>query len=134
MGYASTAWDKEYKESLADLLEEGPAPPAALASRAPNAMSGGAAAKKPAKPAAPAKPQQAAASSSAPAASQVPGKDKTWAQLSAQERGAAHALGYNGVSWDEGAAPEKVCKAWSKLTAAVELEKSHTHSEAALSQ
>ena len=126
LGYSASVWDAEYEESMAvefpiatagEKERSSPVPPAALASRAPNAMVGGhSAAGKSAKPA-PAKPAKPASPTVGAAKDKVgAAKDKVWRELSDKEKAAAATFGYTSVAWDQGDVPEKVCRRWSSLS------------------
>ena len=118
LGYSASVWDAEYQESMeVDLPtatagsgkeRSSPSPPAALASRAPNAMAGG--------PSAAGKPAKSNPTKSASPTSKA-AKDKVWRELNAKEKDAAATFGYSSVSWDQGDVPEKVCRPWSALSA-----------------
>jgi len=53
---------------------------------------------------------------SPPAAPAMMGKEKGWAEMTAEERGAASVLGYNEQSWEDGASTPATMKRWVLLS------------------
>ena len=52
----------------------------------------------------------------AAAASSVPGKDKGWAEMSADDQRAAMQLGYDAPSWEQGASTPATSRPWASLS------------------